>query len=129
MTSFDNIDQNFTIRVVENCKYGKLRMLGGKKDVKKFVFSNRSNVLYLHDGSENHLDRCILQAVPQKGDEFHTRSINQTLNIIVNPVNDQIPELVTNMVLVVWQNSVTSITSKDLKVEVTSISGFNLNFR
>ena len=126
MTSFDNIDQNFTIRVVENCKYGKLRMLGGKKDVKKFVFSNRNNVLYLHDGSENHLDRCILQAIPQKGDEFHTKSMNQTLNVIVNPVNDQKPKLVNNMVLVVWQNSVTSITSKDLKVRVVLLNLFQL---
>ena len=89
-------------------------MLGGKKDIKKFVFANRANVLYLHDGSENHIDKCILQAIPIKNDDFHVRSENQTLNILINPVNDQIPEPVNNKVLVVWQNSVTSITTDDL---------------
>ena len=49
-----HVTHNFTIRILEKCSHGKLRMLGAKKDTKKFPFSEKENVLYIHDGSENH---------------------------------------------------------------------------
>ena len=63
-----HVTQNFTIRILEKCSHGKLRMLGAKKDAKKFPFSERENVLYIHDGSENHQGKFF--------DKFHFRRLN-----------------------------------------------------
>ena len=75
------------------------------------------------------LDTCVLQAIPNKSDNFHTKSDNVTLTILINPVNDQKPVLVNKVVLVVWQNSVTEITPSDLKYADNDTAPEDLMFK
>ena len=110
-----HVNENFFVHVISPCRFGKLRLLGAKKDTKKFPFADSRSVLYIHDGSEEHEDECVFQAFPGENDDFHQKSENVTLTVHVNAVNDQKPELVNNVVLIVWQNSVTEITQKELK--------------
>ena len=76
-----------------------------------------------------YLDTCVLQAIPNKSDTFHSKSDNVTLTILINPVNDLKPVLVNKVVLVVWQNSVTEITPSDLKYADNDTAPEDLMFK
>ena len=71
-------------------------------------------ILYIHDGSENHHDNCTFQAFPADGDSWHEISEMRTLEINIQPVNNKPPVLVNNNVLIVWRDSVTVISAKEL---------------
>ncbi|KAK9890480.1 hypothetical protein WA026_010562 [Henosepilachna vigintioctopunctata] len=69
-------------------------------------------VRYAHDGSENLFDEITLVAVAAQ-----KRSIPVTLKINVSPVNDNIPKLVNNTGLIMWEGGNAVIRSDMLAVE------------
>lgn len=72
-------------------------------------------VLYIHDGSEDHVDNCTFKAVPAESDEWHVESDEHTMRIDIQPVNNKPPIMVNNNVLIVWIDSATVITEKELR--------------
>ena len=104
------------IQVVKSCKFGFLRRIGSDEELKEFSYQDLAagSVLYIHDASENHEDNCTFKALPDENDDWHENSVDLLLKIDVIPVNNKPPVLVNNEVLLVWRDSVTVITSKEL---------------
>ncbi|CAH1153718.1 unnamed protein product [Phaedon cochleariae] len=66
-------------------------------------------VQYSHDGSEYSNDELLVV-----GDAGQKRSFPVTLKIIVLPVNDQLPKLVNNTGMIMWEGGVSVITNEML---------------
>ena len=111
-----NFYDSVRIKVLKSCKIGFLRRIRSDDELKEFSYSDlvAGSVLYIHDASENYSDNCTFQALPDENDKWHENSEKLLLKIDIIPVNNKPPVLVNNEVLLVWRDSVTVITSKEL---------------
>lgn len=96
-------------KILQQPVFGQLK--AGKSKVNRFTFKQlqTGQVLYYHDGSENSTDFIRFVAITRSKD-----SMPFDLWIDVVPVNDEVPQVVTNTGLQMWAGGRTIIRNTDL---------------
>ena len=89
-------------------KHGCVQVRKSCTKLNKFLYEefNAGIVHYWHDGSENLKDSVVLVALAGS-----KRSFPITLSIIILPINDQIPHVINNTGLTMWEGGVTILTN------------------
>lgn len=85
--------------------------MAGNSNVKRFTQKQLENgsIQYVHNGSENATDAVALVAMAR-----NKESVQFDLQISVIPVNDEVPMVVTNTGLQVWNGGIYAIKNTDL---------------
>lgn len=96
-------------KIVQQPSFGQLK--AGKSKVNRFTFKqlHSGQVQYCHDGSENATDFIRFVAITRSKD-----SVPFDLWIDVAPVNDELPQIVTNTGLQMWAGGRSVIRNTDL---------------
>lgn len=85
--------------------------MAGNSNVKRFTQKQleSGSIQYVHNGSENATDSVALVAMAR-----NKESVQFDLQISVIPVNDEVPMVVTNTGLQVWNGGIYAIKNTDL---------------
>lgn len=90
--------------------------------------ANRS-IFYFHNGDENEVDSFMFVYVALDPVGYNRRSINETFNIIISPVDDQAPIINTNpSSLRLWAKETVLLTESQFNVTDYDTSPSRLNF-
>ena len=103
-------------KIVQHPTFGDLK--AGKSKVNRFTFKQleTAQVHYVHDGSENSTDMIRFIAITRLKE-----SVPFEMFITILPVNDEIPQILTNTGLQMWSGGRAAIKNTDL-------SKFTLSF-
>ncbi|KAM4634137.1 chondroitin sulfate proteoglycan 4-like [Polymixia lowei] len=108
---------NFLYQVIVPPRHGHLehsRIPGMPITAFTHTEVEREYISYIHDGSDTLIDNFTIVA---NQTEISKHSLPSTVYIIISPVNDETPVIISNRELKVWVGSVTEITLDDLSAE------------
>lgn len=96
-------------KIIQQPSFGNVK--SGKSKINRFTHKQLESgqIQYVHDGSENSTDYIRLIAIAR-----NKESVPYDLFIDILPVNDEIPQIVTNTGLQMWVGGRTVIRSSDL---------------
>lgn len=96
-------------KIVQQPVFGHLK--SGKSKVNRFTFKQLESgqVHYLHDGSENATDMIRFIAITR-----NKESVPFDIYVNILPINDEMPQIVTNTGLHMWIGGHATIRNTDL---------------
>lgn len=97
-------------KILQHPVFGTIK--SGKSKVNRFTHKQleQGHIRYIHDGSENSTDSVRLIAIAR-----NKESIPFNLTISINPVNDEVPIIITNAGLQMWIGGKSLIKSTNLR--------------
>lgn len=106
-------------KILDHPLHGSIRA-GKSSKVNRFTQKQleAGMITYVHNGSENSSDTIRLVALSR-----NKESVQFILSIKILPVNDEIPQLVTNTGLHMWIGGKSMIGSNDLSMKCSKSTG------
>lgn len=111
-------------KIIQQPSFGNVK--SGKSKVNRFTHKQleTGQIQYVHDGSENSTDFIRLIAIARSKE-----SVPYDVFIDILPINDEIPQIVTNTGLQMWVGGRALIKNSDLSKSLRlSFSFSRLNF-